>query len=151
MVMVNKIGKDVKWKYLFLVALMTYIFFVFYMAVISRDNVVFKNTVRLDLFQCYYQPSGDNYRDVLVNIVVFIPVGLLAGLLSRRHLVPKALLAGLLLSLAIEFSQLLWSRGVFDVDDIFNNSLGALIGGAIAMCLLRIRKPINGTGRHIRR
>ena len=124
------------------VALVVYTFFIIYMAVLSR-GVAKQSCIKMDLLQCYLQPSGISYRDVLVNIVGFIPVGILAGLLSRRHLVPKALLAGLLLSLSVECSQLLWSRGVFDVDDIFNNSLGAVIGGAIAMCLLRIRKSVS--------
>ena len=44
----------------------------------------------------------------------------------------KAFLAGLVLSMAIEGSQLVWKRGVFDVDDIFNNAMGAVIGGVIA-------------------
>lgn len=43
----------------------------------------------------------------------------------------NALLVGLLVSLVIECSQLTLKRGVFDVDDLFNNSVGALIGGAI--------------------
>ena len=42
-----------------------------------------------------------------------------------------ALLVGLLVSLVIECSQLIWSRGIFDVDDLFNNTFGALIGGLI--------------------
>ena len=150
MVMMYRTEKGMKWKCVCLVALMAYIFFVFYLAVLSRE-ITEESFIKMNLLRCYLKPSGDNYRDVLVNIVGFIPVGVLVGMLSRRHLVPKALLAGLLLSLSVECSQLLWSRGVFDVDDIFNNSLGAVIGGAIAMCLLRIRKPINGTGRHIRR
>ena len=45
---------------------------------------------------------------------------------------------GLLVSLTIEFSQLIWYRGVFDVNDLFNNALGALIGGVIAVGIVRI-------------
>jgi len=41
------------------------------------------------------------------------------------------------LSLTVECSQLLWHKGVFDVDDLFNNSLGAVIGGVIAMSIGR--------------
>ena len=88
------------------VALVVYIFSILYLAVLSR-GVAKQTYIKMDLLQCYLQPSGISYRDVLVNIVGFIPVGLLAGLLSRRHLVPKALLAGLLLSLSVECSQLL--------------------------------------------
>ena len=47
----------------------------------------------------------------------------------------------LLACLTIEFSQLIWHRGVFDVNDLFNNALGAMIGGVIAVAV------INGTQR----
>ena len=46
-------------------------------------------------------------------------------------LVVKALSAGVIVSLAIEGSQLIWKKGVFDVDDIFNNAAGAVIGGIV--------------------
>ena len=79
---------------------------------------------------------------IILNIVCFIPVGLLVRLLFEKHRWAKALLAGLLVSLTIELSQLIWHRGVFDVNDLFNNALGALIGGFIAVGV------INGTQRH---
>ena len=82
-------------------------------------------------------PVFVSYRDVLVNIVGFIPVGVLVGMLSRRHRVAKALLAGVMISLAIEGSQLIWKKGVFDVDDIFNNAVGAVIGGGIVLVSYR--------------
>ena len=49
----------------------------------------------------------------------------------------KALLVGLLISLFIEVSQLIWKKGVFDVDDIFNNAVGAVIGGEIAWFMVK--------------
>jgi len=79
---------------------------------------------------------------IILNIVCFIPVGLLVGLLFEKHRWAKAWLVGLLVSLTIESSQLIWHRGVFDVNDLFNNALGALIGGFIAVGV------INGTQRH---
>lgn len=90
-------------------------------------------------------PVFVSYRDVLVNIVGFIPVGVLVGMLSRRHRVAKALLAGVMISLAIEGSQLIWKKGVFDVDDIFNNAVGAVIGGGIVWAAMESR----GNGRKV--
>ena len=108
------------------------------MAVLSR-GVAKQTYIKMDLLQCYLQPSGISYRDVLVNIVGFIPVGVLVGMLSRRHRVAKALLAGLLVSMVIEGSQLVWKKGVFDVDDIFNNAIGSVIGGGIAFVVMRLK------------
>lgn len=107
------------------------------MAVLSR-GVAKQTYIKMDLLQCYLQPSGISYRDVLVNIGCFIPVGVLVGMLSRRHRVAKALLAGVVISLAIEGSQLIWKKCVFDVDDLMNNAVGAVIGGWIAVVIVRI-------------
>jgi glycopeptide antibiotics resistance protein len=92
----------------------------------------------MDLLQCYLQPSGNSSRDVVVNIVGFIPVGTLVGFLSRRYRVMKALLAGVMVSLAIECSQLIWKKGVFDVDDLMNNAMGSLLGGLIVVMVIRM-------------
>ena len=105
------------------------------MAVLSR-SVAKQTYIKMDLLQCYLQPSGISYRDVLVNIVGFIPVGVLVGMLSRRHRVVKSLSAGVMLSLAVECSQLVWKKGVFDVDDIFNNAAGAVLGGLIVVAMI---------------
>lgn len=41
--------------------------------------------------------------------------------------------------------MVMWKKGVFDVDDIFNNSLGAVIGGVIAV-ILNLRKTVGNGG-----
>jgi len=40
--------------------------------------------------------------------------------------------------------QLLTRTGIFDIDDIFNNALGALIGYGAVMAVLSIIKPVKG-------
>ncbi len=92
------------------------------------------------MFKDLLELGPDGYRDVILNIVCFIPVGLLVGLLFEKYRWAKAWLVGLLASLTIEFSQLIWHRGVFDVNDLFNNALGALIGGVIAVAVMSFYK-----------
>ena len=96
-----------------------------------------KCNIRLNLFKDLLEPGPEGYKDLILNIVCFIPVGLLVGLILEKNRWVNALLAGLLVSLTIEFSQLIWHRGVFDVNDLFNNGLGALIGGAIAWFMVK--------------
>lgn len=96
-----------------------------------------RSFIQLDLFLCYRQPE-ERYGEIIANIVAFVPIGLLAALILCKCRVLWAMITGLLVSLSIEFSQLIWHRGVFDVDDIFNNSLGAFIGGAIAAIVVGI-------------
>jgi len=63
------------------------------------------------------------------------------GLVARKYRLVKAVLFGLFVSETIECSQLIWQRGTFDVNDLMNNTIGAMIGGIIAIAV------INGTQR----
>ena len=121
-------------KHIVILSLIAYVAVFFSVAVFFRESSD-KCTIRLDLFNDILNSSPDDYRDLILNIVCFIPLGVLVGLLFKRYRLAKTLLVGLLVSLTIEFSQLIWHRGVFDVNDLFNNALGALIGGVFAVGL----------------
>jgi glycopeptide antibiotics resistance protein len=80
--------------------------------------------------------------NVIGNIVVFMPLGLLIPLLGRRLSAAGAVLwAGLLLSTSIEVLQWLFARRVADIDDVILNSTGALIGYA---CYL-LTRPVSAS------
>ena len=130
---------EVRRKHIVILVLIAYIAILFSLTVLFRESSD-KCYIRLDLFKDYLEPGPEGYRDLIQNIVGFIPVGVLVGLLPRRHRVAKALLAGLLVSMAIEVSQLIWNRGVFDVNDLFNNTVGALLGGLITVVMMRYDK-----------
>ena len=119
-----------------IVILIAYIAIIFSLAVLFRESSD-KCSIRLDLFKDFLEPGPEGYRDLIQNIVGFIPMGMLAGQLFEKHRLAKALLVGLLVSLTIEFSQLIWHKGVFDVNDLFNNVLGAVIGGVFAVGIMR--------------
>ncbi len=82
---------------------------------------------------------------MLLNIALFVPLGMFVGHLAGRGLlrgVVRAVLAGLALSLLVELTQLTGVWGlfscayrVFDVDDLLANGLGALLGGLVAPLL----------------
>lgn len=128
-------------KYLFLFILITYIFLLFFFAVLSREPSA-KNPVRIDLFWSYTQPRVGILKDNLLNIALFIPIGILICLIADRYRMGKTLFVGLFVSMVIEFSQLIWKRGVFDVDDLFNNVVGAVVGGLIVVLGMKLMKKI---------
>ena len=70
--------------------------------------------------------------NILGNIIVFMPVGIfLPYLFSNKPWAYKkryVLMIGFLFSLGVESIQYILSVGVFDVDDLILNTLGALIG-----------------------
>ena len=66
---------------------------------------------------------------MILNIFMMVPFGLLLPYLPKIFLKfgPTAF-AGLTFSLLIEVSQLVLRRGIFETDDLINNTLGTLIG-----------------------
>ena len=79
------------------------------------------------------------------SIVMFIPMGILVGLKKRE--LRYSLLAGLIFSLAIETTQLITLRGVFDVDDLIFNTIGSIIGYLV----IRLYSKLDGNNKISRR
>ena len=64
-----------------------------------------------------------------LNILLFVPFGYLLPLLWKRaDRWWRVVLCGFVLSLGIELIQLVTHLGMFDLDDLMNNSLGAFLG-----------------------
>ena len=71
--------------------------------------------------------------------MLFIPIGLMVSALIKRPWL--AVLIGVLMSAAIEVTQLLTHRGLFEFDDIIYNSVGAVIGFLLFLLLRRLGRP----------
>ena len=68
-------------------------------------------------------------EQILANVIMFLPVGMLIGLLWKW----RGLWVAAGLSVGIEILQLVTSRGLCEFDDVFHNMVGAIIGVGIAM------------------
>ncbi len=66
--------------------------------------------------------------EILMNVAVFIPIGLLLGIVFSRIAWWKVVLIGSLISMSIEFSQFAFMRGFAETNDVIHNTLGCLIG-----------------------
>ena len=66
---------------------------------------------------------------IIANVIMFVPVGMLTGLLWRW----RGLWFAAGLSVGIEILQLITARGLCEFDDIFHNMIGAVIGVGIVM------------------
>ncbi|MDO1450161.1 VanZ family protein [Rhodocytophaga aerolata] len=64
----------------------------------------------------------------ILNVIIFVPLGIYAGILFERWLFGKKLLFFFLLSLLVEALQYILRIGVFDVTDLVTNTVGAVIG-----------------------
>ena len=69
--------------------------------------------------------------NLLGNVAVFIPLGVLLTLVIKRISAKNILGTSFLIILLAELMQLVTRLGVFDVDDIILNLLGCLVGYAI--------------------
>ncbi len=68
--------------------------------------------------------TGEN----IMNAVIFVPLGIYAGVLFKRWSFTKQFLFFLLASLIIEGLQFLLAVGAFDVTDIITNTSGGVVG-----------------------
>ena len=64
--------------------------------------------------------------EVLLNVALFVPIGLLLGGLGFKT--KKILLSGICLSGIIEVSQFAFCKGLCETDDVMHNSVGAFLG-----------------------
>ena len=72
---------------------------------------------------------NDQKEQILTNVAMFIPIGVLAGWLWKW----KGLLVAAGLSLLVEVLQLITSRGLLEFDDVLHNMIGAVVGVGIVM------------------
>jgi len=68
------------------------------------------------------------YSNLIGNIILFVPLPSLLYFLVKVKSFKSIFLFSFFSSVAIEFIQYIFKRGVADIDDIILNSLGALIG-----------------------
>lgn len=102
-----------------------------------------RELIQTEWFKCYRGQDAKMLADGIFNIILFVPIGVLVGLISSKGKLLLSTFVGLFLSETIECSQLIWQRGTFDVNDLLNNTLGAFLGGlavVVVFCLRGNRK-----------
>lgn len=79
------------------------------------------------------------WLNIILNIALFVPLGILLPLLWKRFRKGHwMLLAGFSLTLAIELGQMV-TGNMTDVDDLLHNTLGAMLGWCAVMLILELR------------
>ena len=95
--------------------------------------------------------TTQTFQQACLNVLLFVPLGVFARILWRRGLTGTALI-GFATSLLIEVTQLTANFGtapyvyrIFDVDDLMNNTLGAVVGWVFGALLLALVKGKRST------
>ena len=100
---------------------------------IMQRSGFWMNQKIMPLFYSYKDAWVDfsviSWRNIILNICMFVPLGILLpmGIRFFRSFW-KVSLTGFLLTVFIEASQLLLKRGMFELDDLMDNTLGTMIG-----------------------
>lgn len=111
--------------------LSSYVIGLLYLTVCIRDAKD-NPSIYTELFWSYHRRHFPFMTiDSAYNILVYIPIGILIGSLINKYRLIIVLLTGLFLSETVECLQLIFKKGAFDVDDLFNNTLGAILGGLL--------------------
>ena len=123
--------------------LMMFLGIVFGSTVFTRMPM--KRQYNLELFwswkEVFLNHSRELLKENLLNCILLFPMGLLLPLIFDHGLSWwKGLLAGLLVSVMIETFQLIFCRGLFEWDDMVNNSLGCMIGCILMSTAIKWKK-----------
>ena len=121
-------------RYSAILLLVEYVFLLFCSTVIFRAT---GETRQYDFHPFWSYSRPDLLVENIMNVVVFIPVGLFLGIAFKQMTWWKALLIGCSISVTIESLQFFFMRGFSELDDVMHNTLGCLIGFGF-MIILRI-------------
>ena len=108
-----------------------------YIALLFCSTVIFRNPYHnncghnfLPLWS-YLEILNGNKELVIVNvmnIIVFVPIGMLLTSSLKNISCRNALLAGFCVSISIESFQCLLDSGFVELDDVLHNTFGSLLG-----------------------
>ncbi len=116
-----------------------YIFFIYCSTVFFRPVVGFRK-YNFTPFWSYLSLQQEDGMDLLLaenimNLVVFVPLGFLMGGAFRNLKFRIVLLSIIAFSLSIELMQLALKRGFAEIDDVFHNTLGCLLGYGVFLAI----------------
>lgn len=87
------------------------------------------------------QGTPDQILQLVMNVVLYIPLGLFLPCCFRLfEKVRYAVLTAFLCSVCIETIQGVFGIGCYEVDDILNNTLGALIGVLLYQLIVKVKE-----------
>lgn len=93
--------------------------------------------------QVLFHRNRELFFQICLNMLLFVPLGVLLvccrWVQQQRRPLLTICLAGLVLSAAIETTQLLFHLGLFEWDDMFHNTMGCALGGLITTHLVTVK------------
>lgn len=119
--------------------LLLYLAFIFYMTLYRVPGTGHLLLTPFWSYKLFFTSRGLRL-EILNNIWLFIPLGALLGRLYPRD--RFIFLMPTLISIMIEFTQYLFDIGYCELDDVFSNTLGGLIGIMIYYILSYLKRRL---------
>lgn len=120
---------------------------IIWITILGRDTKVASSTIYQSLGIFHFNLADITKNGIrgnfLGNILLFIPLGIVLPVVSNKEQkCYRTILGGLTLSLFVETTQLITSRGYFEIDDMILNSFGTALGYVgyciVMWCITRI-------------
>lgn len=110
-----------------------------YLVLLICSTIVFRpgnefHKYSLELFWSYsaIQNSETSLMKInIMNVLVFVPIGILLSTIFKKCKLWIIILIGFCISISIELTQLLFNKGFAELDDVFHNTIGCIIGYGI--------------------
>ncbi len=131
--------RQIRMRVLFLLA--AYLLAVLYITVFMREGGA-DGRIQMEVFHWLAEGRMGASRHAMLNTALFLPIGFLGAFVfvTRRRAALMSASFGLLCSVLIETTQLLFQYGQCDIDDILTNFAGAAVGAGLAVFLRRKQK-----------
>lgn len=89
-----------------------------------------------------FLPMIDDFRNTILNIILFVPLGIMLPFLWKKYnTLRETLIFGLSMSLAVELLQILTYRAT-DINDLIANTIGAVLGYFVFRATSYIFRPV---------
>ena len=127
------------------ILLVLYIGFIINITILCREPGNYRQ-YNFQLFWSYQRFFDDAHpqgQQILLNILLFVPFGVLVPLCvngSWKRKLVFAVASACLLSGTVEFLQLFYKLGFAEFDDVFDNTMGAAIGALFGLMLERVKR-----------
>lgn len=83
-----------------------------------------------------------DYWEILLNIALYIPIGFLCMSLYRQNRIRNTIVTCVLLSIFVEILQLVFHKGLCEIDDVMHNGIGGITGMALFLLIVRMFSKI---------
>lgn len=133
-------NRERNWKTAMPHILAVYVFCLVLLTVLSVTSIpdLFHLTVDVTINLIPFANIRTSFHQYALNILLFVPVGLLLPMLWNQFAKKRAtFLCGFLFSLSIELIQMLNHR-ITDIDDLLMNTLGTIVGYFLFMWVKRM-------------